>query len=220
MKGPAEFLKEDFEYPKNSQNRHFSNQFRCRSAENGEKIIRQWLVYSEKFDSAYCFCCRLFDISSKSQFGQKAGFKDWKHIADRLKAHEISPAHFKCMVQWFEVENRLKGGKSINQELINQIRTEAQRSEEVLQRLVEITLYLAENNIAFRGTSAKLFTKRNGNFLGLVQLLGKFDVVLMEHLRRISDKETHFHLLSVSIQNELISLLGNAVKQSILKKIH
>lgn len=88
-----------------------------------------------------------------------------------------------------------------------------------MRRLVEITLYLAENNIAFRGTSAKLFTKNNGNFLGLVQLLGKFDVVLMEHLRRISYQQTHFHLLSVSIQNELINLLGNAVKQTILNRI-
>lgn len=102
---------------------------------------------------------------------------------------------------------------------MKQIETEAQRSAEVLRRLVEISLFLAEHNMGFCGSSAKFFTKNNGNFLGLVQLLGKFDSVLMEHLRRITEKETQFHLLSVSIQNELITILGDSVKQSILTKI-
>lgn len=219
LKYPAEFSKEDYQYPKNSNNRHFSNGFRFRFAENGEKVVRRWLVYSEKNDSAYCFCCRIFDPCSKSQFGHKMGFNNWKHMAERLKSHEMSPDHFKYMVQWCTAENRLKGGTSINQELINQINTETQRSEEVLRRIVEITLYLTEHNIAFRGSSSTLFTKGNGNFLGLVQLLGKFDAVLMEHLRRISNRETNFHLLSVSSQNEIINILGNAVKESIINKI-
>lgn len=72
---------------------------------------------------------------------------------------------------------------------MKQMCTEAQRSE-VFRRLVEITLYLAEHNIAFRRSSSKLFTKINGNFLGLVELLGQFYNVLMEHLRRVSNKET------------------------------
>lgn len=99
LKGAVKSTKEDHDYPKNSQNRHFSNQFQYRFAENGEKIIRRWLVYSEKYDSAYCFCCRLFDPSSKSQFNQSSDFNDWKHMADLLKSHETTPDHFKCMTK-------------------------------------------------------------------------------------------------------------------------
>ncbi|KAK4878990.1 hypothetical protein RN001_007136 [Aquatica leii] len=113
----------------------------------------------------------------------------------------------------------VKTRTSINQVIISQINTETQRSEEVLRRLVEITLYLAENDIAFRGSSSKVFTKNNGNFLGFLQLLGKFDAVLLEHLRRVTNRETKFHLLSVSIQNEIINMLGSKVKESIIKKI-
>lgn len=49
-------------------------------AENGEKIKGRWLIYLISADSAFCFCCRLFDPLSKSQFGQKLGHRDWKHI--------------------------------------------------------------------------------------------------------------------------------------------
>lgn len=219
LNGPSNFFKKDHEYPKNSDNRRFSNFVRYRLLENGERVLRKWLVYSPKSDAAFCFCCRLFDCSSKSQFGQISGFSDWKHLGDRLKSHETSPDHFKYMVTWLDAENSLRGESSINKELLRQISSEAERSKEVLRRLVEIILFLAENNIAFRGSSAKLFTKHNGNFLGLVQLLGKFDVVLIEHLRRFSNQESHVHLLSVSVQNELINLLGNEVKQNIVKKV-
>ena len=43
---------------------------------------------------------------------------------------------------------------------------------------MNITLYLAEHNLTFRGTSDTLFTPHNGNFLGLVELLGKFDLAM------------------------------------------
>lgn len=93
-----------------------------------------------------------------------------KNLTDRLMSHELSPDHFKTMAEWFEAEKRIKGDTSVNQHIMKQIETEAQRSAEVLRRSVEINLFLAEHNMGFRGSSAKVFTKNNGNFLGLVQL--------------------------------------------------
>ena len=48
---------------------------------------------------------------------------------------------------------------------------------------MNITLYLAENNMAFRGTSNKLYMPNNGKFLGLVHILAKFDLVMQENFR-------------------------------------
>ncbi|XP_026475844.1 uncharacterized protein LOC113381071 [Ctenocephalides felis] len=52
--------------------------------------------------------------------------------------------------------------------------------------------------MAFRGTSDKLYTPNYGKFLGLVQLLAKFDLVMQEHLRLamkgdISDQSASVH---------------------------
>jgi hypothetical protein len=52
----------------------------------------------------------------------------------------------------------------------------------VLERLLNITLYLSGRGLAFRGSLDHLFTAQNGNFLGLVELLGKYDNVIKEHL--------------------------------------
>lgn len=145
LKGPLP-LKADSDHPKTAQNRHFSDEYQFRCAENGEKVKRKWLVYSEGSDSVYCFCYRLFEPNSRSQLGQKSCFNDWKHPTERLRLHETSPEHFKYMTIWLEAELRLRKNVSINHELMDQIRCETERWQEVFKRLVAIILYLAEHN--------------------------------------------------------------------------
>ena len=70
----------------------------------------------------------------------------------------------------------------------------------VLERLLTIIQFLAKNNLAFRGTDEHLNSPANGNFLGLVELLAKFDPVLQEHLRGINNNEIHDYYLGKSMQ--------------------
>lgn len=214
------FFQSDKDYPKTGS-RHFSNEYQFRYPVNGERVHRRWLIYSQTSSSIFCFRCRLFSINSKAQLANKSGFNNWKHVRERLSFHEGSPEHFKHMAQWTEAYARLKNNAAIDQELIDQARKTSERWREILKRIVEIILYLAEHYIAFRGTSCKLFTPNNGNFLGLVQLLGKFDGVMMDHLRPFmeTERERSVHMLSPSIQNEFISLMGRQVKLNIVKKI-
>ena len=72
---------------------------------------------------------------------------------------------------------------------------------------------LGEQNLAFRGTNETLYSANNGNFLKFVQYLAMLDPLMIEHLRKISNKELHSHYLGKDIQNELIQLLGNAIKK-------
>jgi ABC-type lipoprotein export system ATPase subunit len=48
--------------------------------------------------------------------------------------------------------------------------------------------------------------KCNGKFLGLIEIISKYDTLMAEHLRRISGKEISDHYLGWKIQNELIGL--------------
>ena len=79
---------------------------------------------------------------------------------------------------------------------------------------------LGMQNLAFRGTHEKLNTSDNGNFLKFVEFLALFDSLMDEHLRKIRDNETYVHYLGKDIQNELIQLLSNAIKQKNLASAH
>ena len=99
------------------------------------------------------------------------------------------------------------------------IQIETMHWKEVLKRLLHITLFLAEHNLAFRGDNDTLYAPNNGNFLGLVEMVAKFDPVMKEHVRRIKSKETHAHHLGKDMQNEFINLLATKVRAEILSRL-
>ncbi|XP_011343812.3 zinc finger MYM-type protein 1 [Ooceraea biroi] len=72
--------------------------------------------------------------------------------------------------------------------------------------------------MAFRGTSDKLYTPNNGKFLGLVQLIGKFDPIMQEHLKLAMAGDISDHYCGKDIQNELIDLMGGKVKSEIVSR--
>jgi hypothetical protein len=83
---------------------------------------------------------------------------------------------------------------------------------------MSIVLYLSKNNLAFRGKNDKLCTPNNGNFLGLVELLSKYDVTMHEPVRHIISKETSVFYCSKTIQNEIISVMASCVHDNILER--
>lgn len=86
-------------------------------------------------------------------------------------------------------------------------------------RIISAIKFLTKNSLAFRGKSYTIFTKNNGNFLGLMEMLSEFDPVISEHVRRIINKETHDHYLGHQIQDELIQILAEKIKENILSKV-
>ncbi|XP_066354822.1 uncharacterized protein [Miscanthus floridulus] len=123
------------------------------------------------------------------------------------------------MTAWYELRNKLQTDQTIDKAAQRQLEKEKDHWRKVLFRIVGIVKFLAKHNLAFRGSNSKLYDDSNGNFLGLVEMLAEFDPVIQEHVRRITNDETHVHYLGPRIQNELIHLLASAIKSEIIKKI-
>jgi hypothetical protein len=61
-------------------------------------------------------------------------------------------------------------------------------------------------------------TPNNYNFLGLVELLSKYDFTMHENVRRIISKETSVCYCSKTIQIEIISEMESFVRDNILER--
>ncbi|XP_033226810.1 zinc finger MYM-type protein 1-like [Belonocnema kinseyi] len=213
--GPIQIKNEN--YPEDEKRRHFSNSYYNRKLSNGEIFCRRWLAYSVSKDSIFCFCCRLFNNKSNSKLVGD-GFNNWKYLSETLGIHENSTSHMKCYQQWVQTEIKLKTGATIDKQEQKIIEKESLHWQNVLHLLLNITLYLSANNMAFRGTSDTLYTSNNGKFLGLVQFLAKYDLVMQNQVTRAMNGDISDHYCGKTIQNELIDLMAEKVNAEIISR--
>ena len=215
-KGPVQI--ENFNFPKDGNNRRFTPANYVRVMPNKEKIRHTWLVYSKSTDTVFCFCCSLFSFNSATKLAS-TGYSNWRHLSQCLSQHEFSPQHIQCLQKWATLLVALKRDNTLNAQQQRIFDAEVLHWRNVLERLVACVNYLAKHNMTFRRSSDVIYTKNNGNFLGLVEFIAKFDPVMQEHVRRIRSDEIHDHYLGKDIQNELIDLLSSSVLKKILDMI-
>ena len=69
------------------------------------------------------------------------------------------------------------------------IKSNVQKWKEILHRILHAILFLGEPGLAFRGDSNRLDDPNNGNFLGILELLSHYDLVLKQHLDRVRESQ-------------------------------
>ena len=118
----------------------------------------------------------------------------------------------------------LKSNTSVCQEQLRAHERQIEHNRNVLKRLLDITIFLAKQNLPFRGHRetkhsclGKVEGSNDGNFLELVKLLGKYDAVLAKHLCEAPARQIY---LSPKIQNDFISSIGKEILNSIISEVH
>ena len=174
-----------------------------RQLKNGETINREWLIYSPSKGVVFCFVCHLFshDHSQISFFG----FDDWKNDK-RIKEHEDGREHKDCLIIYSKRKSTV--GR-VDDALIQKLNNECIYWKDLLFRIVRVIKYIASRGLAFRGSDQKLGSTKNGNYLGLIELIGDFDPFLKNHLRTYGNKGSGTtSYLSANICEEIIEIMG------------
>lgn len=220
---PVEVQGGNYNFPVNDTGRKFSPNNYYRWLANGEKVLRDWLVYSKAIDSVFCFPCRLFNVKdNKSNLTSTEGYCDWAHLARALIKHEVHQEHIVNYNLWKNLQKSFATNKTIDALELRQFQLEKEYWRNVLRRIISIILFLAGQNLALRGTSENLYVHNNGNFLKTVELLAQFDPLMKEHLNKIQrapDTRKKVHYLGPRIQNELIEGLAENILRTIVNKI-
>nr|XP_018915260.1 PREDICTED: uncharacterized protein LOC109042787 [Bemisia tabaci] len=206
-----------------------------RALPNGQNHPRAWLSYSVGLNQVFCANCMAFG-NSKSKF--RTGCKlDIKNIYQDVERHEMSEEHKTATSATFRACQNLSIDHAINRDLVSKRVKEIEVRRQVVSRLIDITLFLARQGLAFRGTKESAYSldteESHGNFLELVLLLAEYDPILKEHVKRSIElskqrkrkqkkkkgRGSLVTFLSKTFINKLIVVLGNAVQQQIFKDL-
>ncbi|CAH2256017.1 zinc finger MYM-type 1-like [Pelobates cultripes] len=150
------------------------------------------------------------------------GLRKEEELKEMIKEHENSIIHKQHYWSWRKLQMSM-AGHGVDSNLQKSLETETNKFSSLLERLLDVTLFLASRNLAFRGSSQRIGDQHNGNFLGLLELIAHYDPVLQEHLEEVkksqeTGKKLHAHYLSWATQNEFINLCGKHVLNTILKE--
>ena len=86
--------------------------------------------------------------------------------------------------------------------------------------MVSVICFLASRGLAFRGENQTIGSSKNGNILGILELLSEFDPFLEEHLKVYGNAGNgNPSYLSAKMFEEFIEIMGQQVFCAILEEI-
>ena len=115
-------------------------------------------------------------------------------------------------------------GSTIEALMLENIKSNMDQWKQILHRILDVTLFLGERGLAFRGKSQLVGDPKNGNFLGILKLIGRYDSVTGNHLAKVKESQTaherlQVHYLSADSQNEFIQCCAQKVLDAILHEV-
>ncbi|XP_061925575.1 zinc finger MYM-type protein 1-like isoform X1 [Entelurus aequoreus] len=174
-----------------------------------------WLCGCPARNRLFCFSCLLF--SSCDNAWTQMGYCDLKNLQRSLIKHERSTTHIQSQIalKTFRV-SRIDLALDEQQRLnISTHNAKVKENRGILKDLINVTCFLAKQQLAFRGNEESTGSTNRGNYVELLHAIVEKDDRLARHL----ETSTVFSGLSNGIQNDLIEAVGDVVRNDIKKEI-
>lgn len=176
---------------------------------------KPWLTVSVEKESLFCFYCLLFDSGNEHNINgcentwTKTGFRDLKHLSEKMKKHEESAAHLENALKYI-IFGTINIGTHIDSAIkisLQRHNKEVSRNRHILGRVIDCLKFCGIHELSLRDPldiETKSFN-HSGYFLDLLSMIGNLDSTLEGHLT----SSTPFKCTSHVIRNELLDCMYN-----------
>lgn len=212
---------------------------------------RIWLSYDEVSKALFCTVCLAFAHDSENNKFIN-GMSERRHVHQRVEEHEVNECHRRC-AEAYLLRNSKAGIKNLL--FFNQLNAREQQVKKrrmIMQRIINIMKVIGKRGLSVRGDlNETAYTLQNkfldhGNFLEIMILLSKYDMVLHEHINeciqksqkneeekvkhrskedKLKDKKgpkgrgNFVTLFSKTTLNSVIDTIGNEIKKVVAKEV-
>ena len=183
-----------------------------------------WLTYDEESDKAFCSVCLAFAKSTNPSIFI-SGMQDWRHIHDRVKEHEQGMSHRNCAEAYFFQASKANIKNVLCGKQMSAHRDQVRKKRQVLERIVDVVKLIGKRGLAYRGAKNEAAytledsTIDHGNFLELILLLGKYDVIMKEHLTNCIEQSKDHHHSGAKGRGSLVTLISKTTVKYVIDTV-
>ena len=168
---------------------------RDRSIQESWYSRKDWLCGSRGKGRLFCWPCLLF-CPGKSSTWAFTGYANMHSFSCDCQKHEKVKSHMEAYKQWKVFDRDGHEGVDVmfsrpRREEVERYNKEVRQNREMLKNSGEAVLYLAKQELAFRGHDESSTSLNQGNYRELLRCFGKLDSVFECRLHgRLQEAET------------------------------
>ena len=187
-----------------------------------------WLHYSCRVDGAYCRTCVLFapDQAGGQDIGQfvTKPYTAWIKMSQKAATH-AKDYHLISMTKMGEFIAQYENPALAISTIVNSSTQQfMENNQKVVESLLKIVLLCGKQGLALRGHRDDRIIwsdisdehSNEGNFVELVRFRAETDPILAQHL---INSPRNARYTSKTIQNELVEVIGNSVRNGIVDEV-
>ncbi|XP_008178284.1 uncharacterized protein LOC103307776 [Acyrthosiphon pisum] len=150
------------------------------------------------------------------------GFNNWKKLSgsrgkkgnkqSKLHGHSTSKQHLTCMAKWEAYISTIRTG-SVHSQVASSHKLLVEKNVQCIKTLVDITLFLSCQRLAFRGHEESKLSLNHGNFKEICSLIAKHYPEFAEKFQNTTNYTSH------AVQDEFANLCAKNIRHKIIKEI-
>ncbi|CAI6352725.1 unnamed protein product [Macrosiphum euphorbiae] len=110
-------------------------------------------------------------------------------------------------------------GVTIDCEFEKSIEKEKEKWRNILRIIIDVILFCSKNNLTLRGSTEKIGDLNSDIFLQLIELISHYSPILTQYVQVVKQSNFCTSYFSPTIQNEIIVLLGQTIRNKIITSI-